>query len=92
MTTWTGDPDDDTFLKTEDGYAAHAEAMHEDAWYCQVTHGDTGPPPFNGRVVFHSVERNIVPLTGRAARWLCEQVIIADRWRQQEKTDANPAT
>lgn len=92
MTTWTGDLDDDCVLKTDDGYQAHAEAMDTREWYCSVTHGGADSIPFNGRVVFHSAERNIVPLTGRAARWLCEQVIIADRWRQQEKTDANPAT
>lgn len=80
---WTGDMDDDTFLKTADGYQAHAEAMDEGLWYCQVTHGDTGPPPFNGRVVFHSSEHDVLPLKGGAARTLCLMAIDADRWRQR---------
>jgi len=79
---WTGDMDDDTFLKTADGYPAHAEATDEGLWHCQVTHGDTGPPPFNGRVVLHTAESDVRPLTGKAARTLCMLAIDADRWRQ----------
>jgi len=83
MTTWTGDRNDDCFLQTDDGYQAHAEAMDEDEWCCIVTHGDTWPPPFNGRMVYHSAEQGIWPIRGEAARLLCELVIDADRWKQR---------
>jgi len=78
---WTGDMDDDCTLKTEDGYVAHAEAMDDDWWYCAVRHGDIDSLVII-RDVFHSTSHDVQPLTGEAARALCQVVIDADRYRR----------
>ncbi len=67
---WDGDLDDDCSL-TWRGYGAHAEAMGEREWYCSVWRLADGVD------VFHSTDADVVPLTGPAARRLCELVIRA---------------
>lgn len=71
LRNWQGDLDDDCALRDGD-YSAVAEDMG-DEWHVAVYR--------NGKQIFHDVDDNIHPLTGPAARRLCELVIDAERWR-----------
>lgn len=71
---WVGDLDDDCSASFGD-YRAHAEDMG-DSWYCAVMHKDNAP----GNVlpdIFHSTDSDICPLSGEAARRLCEFIMRA---------------
>ena len=43
-------------------------------WYCSVSRGDVD--------VFHSTESDVLPLTAKAARQLCELAVLADLYRR----------
>lgn len=77
---WKGDLDDDCSLLTEDGFGAHAEMMSDDEWYCSVWLATR----VEGRDVFHSSDDSVAPLTGEAARKLCEFIIDAERYRRDQ--------
>ena len=67
---WRGDLNDDCTLEWGD-YYAHVENMGE-SWYCSVSlKSDLSD------TIFHTCSDDILPLTGKAARWLCEMVIKA---------------
>lgn len=65
---WLGDLSDDCRGAWGE-YTAHAEDMG-DHWWCAVTRG--------AETVFHSGTAGIIPLTGDAARRLCELVVRAE--------------
>jgi len=65
---WEGDLDDDCRARWR-GLRAHAEAMDENAWYCSVRVEDADDD------LFHSSTDDVVPITGAAARKLCEMVM-----------------
>jgi hypothetical protein len=83
---WRGDPADDVCCSSVPGYTAHAECMSDgteaddpggsESWYCSVSRVD-GDGRVIGDAIFHSGDHDTCPLTGRAARWLCELVIRA---------------
>jgi hypothetical protein len=66
--TWTGDLGDDCAARWR-GLYAHAEAMDDGRWYCAVDESDGA-----GRL-FHTADADVTPLTGHAARRLCENVM-----------------
>ncbi len=68
---WQGDLDDDCHARWR-GLGAHAERMDEHSWYCSVWCDGAGK-----KMLFHSSDDDIHPLTGKAARWLCELVLRA---------------
>ena len=76
---WSGNLDDDCWLKEGDFYA-HAEHMYGSRgkggfWYCQ-----TGRGAFpDSMTYFHTAKGGITLRSGVAARWLCETVIAAAR-------------
>jgi len=70
---WTGDPDDDQTCAVA-GYACHVEALDRNAWHAMVV-----DPA--GRCVWHAAEEDVLPLTGDAARRLCELVVRAELGR-----------
>jgi hypothetical protein len=78
---WEGDLADDCLLKTADGFGAHAEAMGQNEWYCSVWQY-RGPERAD---IFHSADDDIMPLTGDAARALCQLIILAARKVHPEK-------
>ncbi len=65
---WTGDLGDDCAAHWR-GLYAHAEAMDDGRWYCAVDESDGA-----GRL-FHTADADVTPLTGDAARRLCETVM-----------------
>lgn len=89
---WTGDLDDDCVCRVG-GFVAHVECMYEppgegedfdplndlphEAWYCSVGRDDQ-----SRETLFHSGDSDILPLTGKAARLLCELVIRAELAKQ----------
>ena len=87
---WTGDdPTDEVACRSVPGYVCHCECMagptaeepdEPEVWYCSV-----GREPRTGDWradnVFHSGEWDVVPLTGKAARRLCETAVLADLYR-----------
>lgn len=75
---WTGEPGDEEYCESVPGYYCHAELTSDgqdpddphpgEAWYCSVSRG-------RGVVaagVFHSTDSDVLPLSGPAARRLCE--------------------
>jgi hypothetical protein len=78
---WEGDLADDCKLKTDDGFGAHAEEMDDNEWYCSVWQ-DLGSKQIT---IFHSTENDIMPLSGDAARALCQLVILGARKVHPEK-------
>jgi hypothetical protein len=74
---WTGDLADDCFC-TWRGMAAHAERLGASEWYCMVERNDAclGDRRRTENTLFHSsATDDILPLTGPAARRLCEMVM-----------------
>lgn len=71
---WRGDIHDDCSCASVAGFMAHAEAMDFDEWYCSVR----AKSPVDGqwKDIFHTTEDDVRPLTGKAARALCEMVIL----------------
>jgi hypothetical protein len=67
---WTGDPADEQTLEWR-GFRGHVEDMGR-GWFCSVwRESDRG-------TVFQSADAGILPLTGDAARRLCELAIRAE--------------
>jgi hypothetical protein len=78
---WQGDLDDNCHCVWK-GLQAHAEDM-DDGWYCSVRSGDQKQLEREGDL-FHTSDADILPLTGVAARWLCEclmRLILAGRYQ-----------
>jgi hypothetical protein len=71
---WGGDLGDDHGA-TIDGMQCHIEHLHGPvrggSWYCSVYRG-TEP-------LFHTADWGIQPRSGKAAWWLCEVVVSAER-------------
>ena len=67
---WQGDLDDDC-KALDPPYLALAEDMGQ-GWWCAVHFGE--------RRIFDSTDDDIAPLTGEAARRLCEYAIAYHRW------------
>ena len=88
---WTGDLEDDCTARWR-GFGAHAECMDEydpddpgssNAWYCCVWEQMPGAKVgADNREVFHSSDADICPLTGPAARQLCELVMRLEVMRK----------
>lgn len=68
------DPDDLMTCRSVPGYLCVAEQMDRREWYCSVSRGDVD--------VFHSTESDVLPLTAKAARQLCELAVLADLYRR----------
>lgn len=68
--TWAGDLDDDCTARWGN-LLAHAEAMDENAWFAAVYLDGAEED------LFHSASDDILPLSGPAARKLCELVMRA---------------
>lgn len=65
---WTGDLEDDCVCRWQ-GMVGHAECLGDDLWFAGVTvEGDDG-------YLFHACEHDTQPVTGDAARRLCELVM-----------------
>lgn len=68
------DPDDLMTCRSVPGYLCVAEQMDRREWYCSVSRGGVG--------VFHSTDADVLPLTAKAARRLCELAVLADLYRR----------
>jgi hypothetical protein len=73
---WTGDLSDDCVARWRD-LSAHAEKMDERFWYCSVTRWEGAGKRRKNISIFHTSDDDVVPLTGEAARKLCEFVMRA---------------
>jgi hypothetical protein len=88
---WRGDLDDDCSAEWR-GLGAHAELMGEsdpsdpdsaDAWYCSVWRvNPAARVGSDNETLFHSSDHDTLPLTGPAARRLCELVMRAEAYRE----------
>lgn len=69
---WTanGDDIDDDCVAEWRGMKAHAEQMDDNCWYASVRR--------DGKYLMHTSDDDIVPLTSKAARRLCEWVMRAE--------------
>lgn len=82
---WTGDLDDDCVARWN-GYMAHCEALDERSWYASVSAPD-------GIMLLHTAENDVVCVSGRGARWLCEQIMRGHKAQEllrRAKTFFNP--
>jgi hypothetical protein len=73
---WTGDLSDDCVARWR-GLLAHVEKMDERSWYCAVYRYEGTAKRPKCVPIFHSSSNDVVPLTGKAARKLCEFVMRA---------------
>lgn len=90
---WTGDLEDDCHCLWH-GLTAHAECMGPnecdkcgylcgDCWYCSVSVAVMKDgKPWSGEQLFHTSEEDVRPLTGAAARKLCELVMDRHWYRK----------
>ena len=77
---WAGDPGDQQTCRSVPGYVCVAEDMGDD-WFAAVYRAGV-PAADPAAAVLHSGDAGILPLTGVAARRLCELAVRADVQRR----------
>ena len=71
------DPDDFQTCESVPGYLCVIEQMDRRAWYCAVYRVPLAPDE-----VFTSTDADVLPLTAKAARRLCEMAVVADLYKR----------